>query len=1252
MKYPIESIRKAPPGKPGFALVITLSLMMLLALVAMALLSLAAITTRSSQGTGVSVARANARMALILAIGDLQKHTGPDRRVTANASLVNADIDNPQWVGVWRTDGFKSDPAGGRIILPDTQGGTGYSDRRAALSTPYNALSESLSWLVSGSPAGPDQAPPTGTVMEIVRSDTGDTGDPDDPEDSSIRVPRVSVSGKNAGSYGYFISDESQKAKLNISDPHVAEQPDASDAAGEGMRRWTAPPCYDPTVFIAGSETSETDAAKTTDFAQMELSTLRGSMSPEDLRAYIKEHGDQFTTYGRSLLADSANGGLKRDLTSYLEANTAPALGLIAGITDTTSINFELGASRGTSAPKFGLLRNWYNLRTEITKSGDEYEVDTEVPPTQTMGTPTSPAIVSPENFTAPMLQPVLAEAVCYFRYVLEADAPDDLGILNGTVKMKELCYPRIVLWNPYAVTLKTKGHLVYFDIFACRSIHVVPNPRPKPTDPPDPLLPTDQYIKSIGFVSFPGWVSNQAPSPEHLNNRPGFFIPESEIAPGEARVFCAPRKDLSYSVTNLRENVLSSEVSPSDMGFFTRPDWENCTIKTPVRYSSIKFELRPGWNEMFYGRNTRNQTVTLHDVSGASNAITGSGLMSGSHPAVRQMSLDNFSRGNNGRTPPFITLSHPDAQYPGLQLKSAVMSQNIPPDTLTCLGGRFRFLYETRSNREHGRNPGRQPWYFAPLAHHNINAPNIHRWPSDNVFGMTYLPGQETGENTVDEQGLSVGYHLYSYGLLSQARQWTGWTSAESMPHLSLEGHYRTSVFGDAVLSDAYTTYPVYDLPLPGAPVASLGYLQNAPVSPYVWHPTHVIGNSIPSPFLLSGNFTARSTTQELALWSNSVVHLSPARTPALSKDITGFNSFSNQNLFSDVSYELNEALWDRYFLSTFPKSTVSGNWDLDTPLPNPRLRIDPIRSLGGSSAILGDFHKAASGLSLDGGFNVNSTNVDAWKSLLRSFRQVSIPAREPYPVVPQEDGAAFPGFLIAQGESITAASNAEQKEFWRNFRMLTDAEIDLLAVGIVAEIRKRGPFIGLADFVNRRLSTDPNAPAAFGGTIQTAINGVTAINDDGNSNPDYRLPSADPPGDAGSSYSYGNTDARWQGGITNPSPQNYRVFHRIPNGELRQKGDGAASHITQADVLQQIGSVLTARGDTFVVRAFGDARDASGNLVARAWCEAVVQRTPDPINPDPATDGINPLIQPGKTDWGRRYVIESFRWLHPSEI
>jgi len=73
----------------GFALVVTLALMILLTVIAVGLLSLSSISIRStSQGGATQAARANARLALMMAIGDLQKQLGPDTRISGTADQI------------------------------------------------------------------------------------------------------------------------------------------------------------------------------------------------------------------------------------------------------------------------------------------------------------------------------------------------------------------------------------------------------------------------------------------------------------------------------------------------------------------------------------------------------------------------------------------------------------------------------------------------------------------------------------------------------------------------------------------------------------------------------------------------------------------------------------------------------------------------------------------------------------------------------------------------------------------------------------------------------------------------------------------------------------------------------------------------------------------------------------------------------------------------------------------------------------
>jgi hypothetical protein len=67
-------------------------------------------------------------------------------------------------------------------------------------------------------------------------------------------------------------------------------------------------------------------------------------------------------------------------------------------------------------------------------------------------------------------------------------------------------------------------------------------------------------------------------------------------------------------------------------------------------------------------------------------------------------------------------------------------------------------------------------------------------------------------------------------------------------------------------------------------------------------------------------------------------------------------------------------------------------------------------------------------------------------------------------------------------------------------------------------------------------------------------------------------------------------------------------------------------------------------------VIRTYGEAKDASGEITARAWCEAVVQRTPDPIAPDGT--GLDPDRSRPEGAFGRSFKVISFRWLAGAEV
>jgi hypothetical protein len=87
----------------------------------------------------------------------------------------------------------------------------------------------------------------------------------------------------------------------------------------------------------------------------------------------------------------------------------------------------------------------------------------------------------------------------------------------------------------------------------------------------------------------------------------------------------------------------------------------------------------------------------------------------------------------------------------------------------------------------------------------------------------------------------------------------------------------------------------------------------------------------------------------------------------------------------------------------------------------------------------------------------------------------------------------------------------------------------------------------------------------------------------------------------------------------------------------------------VTQGDLLAMIGPALTARGDTFVIRTYGDfIPQGQTEPTSRAWLEAVVQRLPDPVQPEAA----NPYEPDPNSLFGRKFRIIRLKWLMPEDV
>ena len=214
------------------------------------------------------------------------------------------------------------------------------------------------------------------------------------------------------------------------------------------------------------------------------------------------------------------------------------------------------------------------------------------------------------------------------------------------------------------------------------------------------------------------------------------------------------------------------------------------------------------------------------------------------------------------------------------------------------------------------------------------------------------------------------------------------------------------------------------------------------------------------------------------------------------------------------DIAYEVNQNLWDRYFISGMPlrADTQSFDWnpEADKPLWNQRYQFnfdggksldDAVTELSSGDGANTAFWENAKILKNKAAFNVNSTSVDAWITFLSGVIGIQRPTASG-----ELDGTQV---SFARHRNPFAAVDTEDADpdksgGWSGARQFTDAEMRALAANIVAEVKRRGPFVSIADFVNRRL-TDEGGDLSRMGTLDAAIR-ASGLNAEFENNPEYQ--------------------------------------------------------------------------------------------------------------------------------------------------
>lgn len=269
----------------GFALVISLTLM---SFVLMLLLSLSLLVQVELQSAQISlkrlIAKENARLGLMLAVGDLQRYAGPDERVTFSSTAYSQDEDivaNPNWTGV--------------------------ADTRS----PTSQIGE-IKWLMSSDKLTPE------LPVEVL-NDTNSRvliGENNSEVNTKVRVPLKNIE-TNANKYAFWVSDDSIKASL-ATRPDYDGQPEywltANFSDNEVKRLGQIIPKRSGIEVLFSPTQEDTDAkeilnqiSKVNSVRQVPLMDTWDFVNYDN---YIHSVTDR--SYG--LLASTTGTGLRRDL--------------------------------------------------------------------------------------------------------------------------------------------------------------------------------------------------------------------------------------------------------------------------------------------------------------------------------------------------------------------------------------------------------------------------------------------------------------------------------------------------------------------------------------------------------------------------------------------------------------------------------------------------------------------------------------------------------------------------------------------------------------------------------------------------------------------------------------------------------------------------------------------------------------------------------------------------------------------------
>ena len=1180
----------------GFALIATISVMVLLVMIALAMLSLSTVELRSSKrGDAMHAAQANARMALMIAIGELQQKAGPDTRVTAPANIVAGGNGTHKVTGAWRswegldhdqTSGFPGyDSSSGSSVSPPD-----YSIKTVDYDEDNPGNGRFLGWLVSekgnwSTTATPQLDQRAQSVPLLAGGTLGDNAN-----GNEIHVIPTRHTGNNKqGSYAWWVSGDNQKANLSEPEP-------TPGTTEEWDQRLSSAGQPDATFFglSTPSELSKSPSRESLDL----MSKKAGA--PDKLAG---ENFHHLTVHSRGLLTNTATGGWRRDISLMAEQwdtladSELPFFTLTPGV-ETSAEKADANSNanhllypwliqlEGGQRPN--AVCSWSALRDFATQYRTIQNSSPITMPAHA-GSALKDASGGSANISLPLVRdkvtrfPVIARIQWVFAYSSKINPPEDQATGSDTTDDDDYIFcvvvsPVVTLWNPYNVAITVDD---------LRIINGQMSP-----------LTCDF---SLGGVSATGghypftklrWA-NGGVKETNLVCRESVDQPQLTFLPGETKIFSPNDKafiDDTVNVDGSFEGILTSGYrtqggfrfelhNPNDQGakitgrgsaVITTNLQHNANIKSTTRGSGIYTSFRAKTSnhasqpalvssfligpsrvadEFWPAADTPNNSNTLLDVLGTSSAF-------------------------------YTTLYGPRLSNAGSKPVKGTLQCN-PTKTLNGISWRSPSFYIAKGRT----NPinWNESFKFLPL--NGWNDPNA---PS----------GLANGSNGYIGESHDAG---------------TGLTR---------------------IIMSHIPTRPLQSL----AELQHLDIRQRNPVAPYA---LNLIGNSHAQP-LIAANATNLASSD-----NKSTIPI-------------------GDKLQNDDSYIANHLLFDDWFVSSIAPDTApysasetrniatAYNDHLSGATSLPNHRYFPVNGKATDLDTTADWkpwYHIASKLEVHGMFNINSTSVEAWKALLRHLKDADVPHYQANGSLTTDSGTGHPisRSSNASDQEASSSSNSSSDGYleanqFTGYRRFTDNQIDALAEQIVVEIRNRGPFLSLSEFINRRLTDDSSEKnLARAGVIEAALLNLSERGSSG-INP------------------YSELQAESTEITAADLALNINSKHSFTYAAEGYSSYGYPGWTRQADVLRPLAPILSARDDTFTIRAYGDTRDSSGKVIARAWCEAVVKRTANYVD---STDDTTDLPGPddsGASDsksvnaineaFGRRFEITSFRWLNASEI